>query len=445
MALGVGCDSNLPDGASDEPNVHGPGLETALFGAENPFGQPPEADEEAAPPAAIAETVVAMAHDVTFWNDSIEGRAIVDVVAIGDDIIVAATLRDGFRLKAMTRPRGTTPAAPRGEIVHTSFEAGPPRLAVLSNPPPAGPFGVVAWLQDGVLLAQALSFGANGLEAGETRVVFMATETHEIISDPIVIESHPDAVEPWFICARENIRGMVCAAMNAAGEVDDWQALAGLKQHAPRALAAVGEGYVGVAAACRTPNDCSSEQLVTLHLDRNGKLPRRKGIRGLAAVQTRRPLIAMAAEGGLIVAGRRRNAQFVSAWFIGHGGARELDGRFERLLGGVRLVAATQAEGETWLLEESPLTMRGGFPVGLVRPRRWSPTHGREEPLAWPTHVQDALPGQPGLGLVARGSVIILPQPARTGAIAMSLLHLAPNGEAPAPPKPVGRDGRRRR
>jgi hypothetical protein len=278
---------------------------------------------------------------------------------------------------------------------------------------------------------------------GEARVAYMATETHEITGQPLITESHPDTVEPWFACARENIRGLVCAVMNAHGEVDEWKATGGLRGHEPRAMQAVAAGYVGISAACRTEDDCSTENIVTLLLDRQGNPIRKRGTRLLATTQARRALTAIPTENGLLVAGRRRAGQYVTAWHLSHERIHELDGRFDRLLGGLKLSHGDTAE--TWLLEESPLMMRGGFPVGMMRPSRWSAEHGRELPLSWPEHVQDGLPGQPGQKVLTHGRLVAMLMPVKGGAIETTFLHLKPNGEASSPVKARKGEQKRRK
>jgi len=116
---------------------------------------------------------------------------------------------------------------------------------------------------------------------------------------------------------------------------------------------------------------------------------------------------------------------------------KEQAGRFDRLAGGVYLVSKDGALHETWLLEESPLVMRGGFPVSLLRPFRWTPELGREQPLAWPAPVQGVQPGQPGQRVVGQHGLIVVLPPHRADGVDFTVTRLTPNAEEPSPPRPV--------
>lgn len=434
LAVGLlgGCDGEAP--APELVDAPAAAAFEALTGSGE---RPDEAADETTDVAPVArrprltarEPVSGMAHDVQVLGMALEGEAVADLARVGDELVIAVGLRHGFRLERWSLAEGAPPTR-RGVTTHDAVDATPPALAPL----PDGSV-LVAWNEAGTLRAVSMAPDASGALIGidDALAPFLATETHALVGAP-VLTATGDSAQPILACAQETARGLICGFMSAAGGVDAWQPIGKLRDYAPIAVEAVDDGFVGLAGKCLDER-CAAQHLVTLHLDGSARPDRRRGARALAKVQGKRPIVAVRAAGGLFVSARRTNAQLTTAWHVSRGPNRELDGTFSRVIGAIFLDAHGDG-GETWLLEESPLTMRGGFPVGLVRPSRWSLGAGREEAVGWPADAHEALPGAPGQRILAREGVVGLVPAHRSGEIELSVLLLSPNDAPRSAPVP---------
>ncbi len=431
-----GCDGDDPDGdvaTSAEEAVGAVAGALAATGDTDPAvtpAEPPPADSRDAR-ATNAEAVVGMAHDVRILELRLAGESVADLARVESELVVAVALRHGFRLERWALEDGAPPRR-RGATTHDAVDATAPTLAALED----GSV-IAAWNEAGTLRAAVMAPQAHGelIAVEEALAPYLATETHALVGPPTLTLTE-DAARPLLLCAQETARGLICGFMSAGGVVEAWHPIGKLREYGPIEVAATEGGFVGLAGRC-LDESCAVRHLVTLHLDADARPDRRRGTRALAKVQGRRPIVAVRAEGGLFVSARRTRAQLTTAWHVTRGPTRERDGVFSRVIGAIFLpFDGPYGPGETWLLEESPLTMRGGFPVGLVRPSRWSPAVGREEAISWPTDAHDALPGAPGQRVLTRGGVIGLLPAHRGGEIAFTCLLLTPNEAPRAVPVP---------
>jgi len=451
VALGAAtsaCDSALP--TDDTEGIESAGSSERRPDLQTPFADPDDDDQPipqaVTPPAAVP----AMAHDVSLWTTPIEGPELIDFTDVDGTLYTSTGLAKGWRLDRWDRPATGDALVLTASRVEGSADALPPLL--LTTDDRAQP-GIVVWVDAGTLLIRRLApISAEHIEKadifveGDPTAAFFATDTNALESAPVATAVRADHTGPerFFVCASENVRGVICTFMHEDGQVDGWLAVGKLHGYAPLAVAPSADGYVGLAASCRD-DDCDTKQLVSLHFDTAGQIPRKRGLRTIGTIQARKAPIVARTNEGLFISAVRSRAQDATAWHITGSSAHELDGTFSRIQGAVFLESVHDTtRGETWLLEESPLLMRGGFPVSLLRPLRWSAAIGREEPLAWPRAVYERLPGQPGQRVISRGGIVAILPAQRDARMDGTFLQLLANGDETSAPTP-SRDKRSRR
>ncbi len=456
------------------------------------------------PVAAPAE---AMAHDLALWSFTTAGGRLADIVPIEALALVAIDVhpteapagaitggasqpvttpeasgisREAWRLELWRPPAGDAPATLLGVQLERSLTAGPPVLApplraerAAADGAPAGRDGGLAlWNDDGTLTARGLSLHPEA--AGDTsrhviaaradRLAYMSTDTHRLVGAPVVTLASRDPARRYLVCARENVSGLMCANMSDAGEVDAWSPVPGLGTHTPVALTRVADGFVGLALGCSLEADegsadaaCTTGPAASFHLDAEGALRGKRGVTQLGTLAQQRPVTVVETGDGLLVSARRARPDAQGVWHLTAEAARPREDALGRLLGGVRLTPggvgseaddglADEAEAsEVWLLDASPLVMRGGFPVALPRPARWSAGRGREKHVAWPARIAEVMPGHRGEPVVARERFLAFSHAPRADALTVTCLHFEPNGAPPSPPEAAARPAAKRK
>ena len=222
----------------------------------------------------------------------------------------------------------------------------------------------------------------------------------------------------WLVCSASDVGAPRCAHVSASGEVR-WATIASFAGAGTWRLEPQGDAFTLFGLACDR-GDCRGPQLVAQALDAEGQPRGRRRV--IARVQGHRALGVVPVAADALVFGRRLGVKASTAWLVRPGAARELDGRWNRTVGGVA------DEAGALLVEVDKLHMEAGLPVTGFRLRRYAAGEGREKPLPWPEGVSAQLPKGPEQLLVQGRGVFAIVGPGRGGRLRGVALRPAPSG-----------------
>lgn len=206
---------------------------------------------------------------------------------------------------------------------------------------------------------------------------------------PIAADAEAARPAGWLVCSSATLGPPRCARVGPRRDGDaadgtTWQALPGLKSHPNLwGLVPVGAGFFLFATDC-APESCRVFRVVLQELDAHGA-PRGR-LRVISRLLASRRAGVLAAGDGAVLFGRRANAKASMAMHITRRRATDLDGRWDRTVGGVT------RPGGALLLEQGRLHMVDGLPVTGHRPRRFTVREQRADPERWPEAVAELLP-----------------------------------------------------
>jgi len=329
-----------------------------------------------------------------------------DALFVGDQLVVAGRVGDQVVLVRLARAADKTVA-----VAERVARVAPCERVVLTR---LGARAAAMWVSDGHL--EALAFDKTLGAATPSRV--SGEEGGQLTGAPVVAESEDGLVA----CAGDS-NGPTCF------ELDRDLGLVGArplgKKAGDRAVALMptSDGFVLVLGDCNN-DSCSRVDLGAVLLDDHGLAGKR---RALPEIQLERGTAFVPEDDGFVLVARRVGAGEHSAWRFAGDGARELDGRFSRVVGGFSW------GGRTLLVERSHLIMRKGFPVRGYQIRPLDADAGtRAKPSdrvareALPEHVAELLPSDADQTFSGHDDTLLFVAPLRKGKLEAAAVRLMP-------------------
>lgn len=378
---------------------------SAVATSEAELGAGGDAPPAALDPDAPTSTLEAPldAWPLRFTSDTL--AAIDDALFVGDELVLAGRVADQVVLVRLARGADKVPAV----VERVARVASVERVVLANN----GDRAAALWIADGHL--EAVPIGKTLGDAAPLRV--SGEEGGQLTGKPVVAES----LDGLVACAADS-NGPTCFELGADLGLVGARPLGKRAGGRPVALMPTSAGFVLVLGDCRNAS-CGRVDLDAVALDDHGLAGKR---RALPEIQLERGTAFVPEDDGFVLVARRVGAGEHSAWRVGVDGARELDGRFSRVVGGFSW------GGRTLLVERSHLVMRKGFPVRgyQIRPLPAGVSRAKATDRvareALPDTVAEALPSDADQTFSGHDDTLLFVAPLRKGKLEAAAVRLMP-------------------